>query len=98
MGFLTSTFMKSYAIRMKLQAERNLMSINLRAGRVQRQMKNVQRMVKTQQRYQNMASQATLQASLAPLQRDLQAYQQAGDTANMNSIFSQMQNIQMKIT
>ncbi len=96
MGFLTSTFMKSYAIRMKLQAERNLMSINLRAGRVQRQMKNVQRMVKTQQRYQNMASQATLQASLAPLQRDLQAYQQAGDTANMNSIFSQMQNIQMK--
>ena len=88
--------MKSYAIRMKLQAERRLMSINLESGRVQRKMRNLQRTVKSQQRYQNMALQTNLQAKMAPYQSQLSQYQQIGDTANMNSVFSLMQNAQME--
>ena len=57
MGFLTSSYMKGYAIRMKLQAQRKLMSINLEAGRVKRKMDTLQRQLKNQQRYQNSVSQ-----------------------------------------
>lgn len=87
--------MKSYAIRMKLQADRRLMSINLEAGRVQRQMRNLQSRIKTQQRYENMRLQYTLQGNLAPLQQQLSQYQATGDTANMNSVFSAIQSAQM---
>ncbi len=73
MGFLTSSFMKSYAIRMKLQAQRKLMSINLQAGRVQRQMSTLQRQIKNQQRYQNSYMQTGYTQKMGQLQSALQS-------------------------
>ena len=65
--------MKSYAIRMKLQAQRKLMSINLQAGRVQRQMSTLQRQIKNQQRYQNSYMQTGYTQKMGQLQSALQS-------------------------
>ena len=100
MGFLTSTFMKSYAIRMKLQAQRTLMSINLEAGRVQRQMRSLQRQLKSQQNMHNMSLQSELSGALyglngqGGLYGQLKAAQASGDTQTANSIFSSIQQYQ----
>lgn len=100
MGFLTSTFMKSYAIRMKLQAQRTLMSINLEAGRVQRQMRSLQRQIKSQQGFQNMMMQNEMSGALygvngqGGLYAQMQAAQSSGDTQTANSIFSKIQQYQ----
>ena len=100
MGFLTSTFMKSFSLRMKLQAQRRLMSINLEVGRVQRQMRNQQRQLKYQQKYDNMMMQADLSTRLygsagnVGLYDQLKAAQTAGDTSQANSIFGQIQQAQ----
>lgn len=100
MGFLTSTFMKSYSLRMKLQAQRRLMSINLEVGRVQRQMRNQQRELKSREKYGNAMIQAELSTKLygsagnLGLYEQLKEAQKAGDTTTANSIFGDIQQVQ----
>lgn len=73
MGFLTSSFMKSYAVRMHLQAQRKLMSITLRVGQVQRQQRNLQSQMKNQQRFGSMQAQRDYQIQYNQLMSGLDA-------------------------
>ena len=50
MGFLGSTFMKGYALRMKLQAERRLNDVTMEVSRCKRQMSNLQRNLRNQKK------------------------------------------------
>ncbi len=99
MGFLTSSFMKSYAVRMHLQAQRKLMSITLQAGRVQRQQRSLQSQMKNQQKLQNAALQGPYQQKLQGFYASLKEAQDSGNQTAIStaqqSIFQAQQEYQM---
>jgi len=104
MGFLTSSFMKSYAVRMHLQAQRKLMSITLRVGKVQRQQRNLQTQLKNQQRYNNSISQAEYQRQYNSIMNGCEKDPTTGQLTalgkeqyqqNQTSIFNLQQQYQM---
>lgn len=99
MGFLTSSFMKSFAVRMHLQAQRRLMCITLQVGRVQRQQRSLQSQMKNQQKLQNAALQGPYQQKLQGFYASLQEAQQSGNQSAIStaqqSIFQAQQEYQM---
>lgn len=102
MGFLGSTFMKGYALRMKLQAERRLNDVTMEVSRCKRQMSNLQRNLRNQKKYQDtMLSgnyQSKMQALYAGLEKDASGnLTETGQKQYQNmqsSIFLQQQQYQ----
>ena len=92
MGFLGSTFMKGYALRMKLQAERRLNDVTMEVSRCKRQMSNLQRNLRNQKKYQDTMLSGNYQSKMQALYAGLEKDASGNLTENGQKQYQNMQS------
>lgn len=98
MGFLSGTFMRSFALRMKLQAQRRQMSVTMRLSQAKRQMQNKEKALRNQKEYQTYSVTSPLSQQIQTESLQMQGLigktddiSRARYTELQNSIFQKQQ-------